>query len=380
MVSRIYSWRIYRRSRLLFHETSLAIAIGVDLRVELVHKTGLVFTCSTLVVVASSIIQVVAVDLAVVVAVNNSSTSTDTNTSGGTVTGQVVSIHLAIVVAIKRVLDAGSVGVVASDIVHVHLAVVVAVKRVVGASTVMVGGRLEVTVTSMLDSVCVVSRLVSETLSDTHTSGTADVLGDTLELIVTLLTAGKSSTLGLELIHSHGRQSGSLVVGGLVMVDLMDRDGGVHYAGLDSLLLNNGLDGLVDVVVNVLSANGRGNTLAVSGLVNTPLVSKAGLVINKRPLGSVGIAVVKLAVLNGTKLGSVLLGENLTVQHRLDGAVVVILVDLLVDGCVDLLVYVGLNDFVLNSGGYSLVDSGVMVTGAAHEVGDSCLGLVHFED
>lgn len=132
-------------------------------------------------------------------------------------------------------------------------------------------------------------------------------------------------------------------------------------------------------VVDVLASDSGGNTLAVCGLLNAPLVSKACLVINKRPLGCIGIAVVELAVLNSSKLGSVLLGENLTIQHRLDGAVVVILVNLLVDGCVDLLVYVGLDDLVLNSGGYSLVDSGVMVTRAAHEVGDSCLGLVHFD-
>ena len=132
-------------------------------------------------------------------------------------------------------------------------------------------------------------------------------------------------------------------------------------------------------VVDVLAADSGSNTLAVSGLLNAPLVGKACLVINKRPLGRIGVAVVELAVLNSSKLGSVLLGENLTIQHRLDCAVVVILVNLLVDGCVDLLVYVGLDNLVLNSGGYSLVDSGVMVTGAAHEVGDSCLGLVHFD-
>jgi hypothetical protein len=132
-------------------------------------------------------------------------------------------------------------------------------------------------------------------------------------------------------------------------------------------------------VVDVLSANSRGNTLAVGGVLNAALVSKASLVVDQGPLSGIGIAVVKLAVLNSTELSSVLLWQDLTVVDGLDSAVVVVLVNLLVNGSVDLLVYVRLDDLVLNSGGNCLVDSGVVVTGAAHEVGDSCLGLVHFD-
>ena len=132
-------------------------------------------------------------------------------------------------------------------------------------------------------------------------------------------------------------------------------------------------------MVYVLSANSGSNTLAVGGVVDAPLVRKASLVVDKSPLGSVCITVVELAVLNSTKLSSVSLRENITVLDRLDSAVVVVLVDLLVDSGVDLLVYVRLHDLVLDRGGDCLVDSGIMVTGLAHEVGDSCLGLVHFD-
>jgi len=132
-------------------------------------------------------------------------------------------------------------------------------------------------------------------------------------------------------------------------------------------------------VVDVLSANSRGNTLAVGGVLNAALVSKASLVVDQGPLSGIGIAVVKLAVLNSTELSSVLLWQDLTVVDGLDSAVVVVLVNLLVNGSVNLLVYVRLDDLVLNSGGNCLVDSGVVVTGTAHEVGDSCLGLVHFD-
>ena len=197
--------------------------------------------------VAGSVLQVTAVDLAIVVTVNNAGASTDTG--GGAVAGQIVSVHPAVVVTVEGVLGTGTVGVAASDVMHVHLAVVVTVKWVVGASTVVVRNGLVVTMAGML--VGVGCGLVGKTLSNRHASSTADVLGHTLELIVALLTAAESSSLGLELIHSHGRQSGSLMVSSLVVVNLVDRDGGVHYAGLDGLLLNNGLDGLVDMLEGV---------------------------------------------------------------------------------------------------------------------------------
>jgi hypothetical protein len=81
------------------------------------------------------------------------------------------------------------------------------------------------------------------------TSGaTSDVLGNTLKLVVALLTAAKDSTLGLELVHGHGWQRSGLMVGSSIVVDLVNGDGGVHNVGLNDLLLNNGLNGLVDVL------------------------------------------------------------------------------------------------------------------------------------
>jgi hypothetical protein len=76
----------------------------------------------------------------------------------------------------------------------------------------------------------------------------------------------------------------------------------------------------------------------------------------------------------------VLLGKNLTVLHWLNSAVVMILVNLLVDGGVNLLMDVGLDDLMLNSGCNSFVDGGVMVTRLAHEVSDRCLRLVHYDE
>jgi len=399
----------------LFHESGLAITISVDLRVELIHEAGLVLTCLVLVFLhcvylillglgmgngfgdvlgesfgQTAILVGTVLNVALAAAtVDLSARIFRTCSAGmlvagrvvevavpvnravlvGAVAGQVMGIDLAVIVAISGVV--GSVRAVAGQVVSIDLAVVVAVNRVAS---------LQVTVAGV--AVGVVG-LVREALACNKTSSDAssatNVLGDTFELIVALLTSSKSSTLGLELLHGHGRQSSGVMVGRLVMMNLMDGDGGVDYVGLDGLLLDYGLDGLVDVVVDVLSANSGGNTLAVGGVIDAPLVSKASLVVDKSPLGSVCITVVELAVLNSTKLSSVSLRENITVLDRLDSAVVVVLVDLLVDSGVNFLMYVRLHDLVLDRGGDCLVDSGIMVTGLAHEVGDSCLGLVHFD-
>lgn len=205
----------------------------------------------------------------------------------------------------------------------------------------------------------------------------ANVLGLALEAVVALATAAENTTLLLELGHGHGRELRGLVVGSSVVVDLVDGDGSVDDVGLDGLLVDDGLDGLVDVVVDVLAADGSVGALAVGGSLNYTLVLEGGLLGSKVPLGGIGIPVVELAVLDGTKLGSVLLGKNLAVVDGLNSAVVVVLVNLLVNSGVDLLVNMRLDNLLLHCGRNSLVDSGVMVTRLGHEVADCCLSLLH---
>jgi len=207
----------------------------------------------------------------------------------------------------------------------------------------------------------------------------ADVLGHALELVVTLLTAGQGSTLVLEVAHAHGGQSGGLVVGGTVVVNLVDGDGGVDYIGLDSLLLDDRLDSLMDVVVDMLASDRGCDTLALRGALNAPLVLELGLLSNKVSLDSIVVTVVELAVLNSTEVGSVLFWENLAILDWLNSAVVVILVDLLVYSCVDLLVLVRLDSLLGDSGGNGLVDGSVMVSRALGEVTEGRFNLVHFE-
>jgi hypothetical protein len=76
----------------------------------------------------------------------------------------------------------------------------------------------------------------------------------------------------------------------------------------------------------------------------------------------------------------VLLGQNLAVVHWLDSAVVVVLVNLLVDSGVDLFMQMRLDNLVCDGWGHSLVDGGVVVASAGSEILDGCLNLVHFDD
>lgn len=110
----------------------------------------------------------------------------------------------------------------------------------------VVGSVVEITVLVVLGArVRVVG--VSD-VSETTSGTTSNVLGDTLKLIEALLTSAEDTSLGLELIHGHGRQSSGRVVGGSVVVNLMDRNGSVDNVGLDNLLVDNGLNSLVDVL------------------------------------------------------------------------------------------------------------------------------------
>jgi hypothetical protein len=167
------------------------------------------------------------------------------------------------------------------------------------------------------------------------------------------------------------------MVGGLVVVDLMNGDCGVDDVGLDGLLLDDGLDGLVDVVVDVLAANRGSDILARCGSLNAPLVLELGLLLHKAPLDGVVVAVVELAMLDSTELSSVCLRKNLAVLDGLDSAVVVVLVNLLVYRGVNLLMLVRLNRLVGDRWCNGLMDCGVMVTGTAGEVGEGCLDFVH---
>jgi len=189
-------------------------------------------------------------------------------------------------------------------------------------------------------TIAAVGALVSEgssAISTLATESSSNRSWLSLEGIGTLLTSTEVAALGFELAHADSWELGSSVVLGLVLVDLVDWDSGVDNRWLDSLLLDDWLDVLVDVVVNVLTSNGGACNGCVLNITNLAGVLELSSLSSETLLYVVVIAVLDVAVLNTGHLVGVLLWENLTILNWLDGGVVVILVDLTVDGSLSLI-------------------------------------------
>ena len=183
----------------------------------------------------------------------------------------------------------------------------------------------------------------------------------TLETVVPLLTTSQNTTLLLEVLKADGWKSASGVVLSRVVVNLVNRNSGVSDVRLDGLLVDNWLDGLVDVVVNVLASKGWGGGASLLGLTSDGLITELGCLEAKTLLNFGITAMLKLALLNRGKVVVVLLSKTLLVVDWLDGGVVVVLVDLLVNSSLDLLVLVDVLSVTSDGWGNLLVNCSVVV-------------------
>jgi hypothetical protein len=118
------------------------------------------------------------------------------------------------------------------------------------------------------------------------------------ESISALFAAREVSALSLELVHGDGRERASGVVLGLVLVHFVDGNGRVDDRWLDCLLLDNGLDVLVDVVVDVLSCDGGVGRCVMLGGANFASVLELCLFGREPVLDVLVVAVLDVAVLN----------------------------------------------------------------------------------
>ena len=155
----------------------------------------------------------------------------------------------------------------------------------------------------------------------------------------------------LEVFHTHGRKGRSSVVFGLVLVNLVDWNGCVYDRRLDSLLLDDWLDVLVNVVVDVLADDILAGRLRVLNISNITSVLELSILFCKTLPDVVVISVLDLTLLNCSQVVCVLFGEDLLVFDGLDSSVVVILVNFAVYslGCT----------FVLGTGNVLICDSWV---------------------
>jgi len=164
-----------------------------------------------------------------------------------------------------------------------------------------------------------------------------------------------------------------------IVVNLVNGHSGVLDGGLDGLLLDDRLDDLMDVVMSVLAGNDRGLRVGVCGGAVGGSVLELGGLLLELLLDGRRVTVVVLTVLDGSGTVLVLLGKNLTVLNGLDGGVVVVLVDLTVDGTSHVLVVCLVDSLLCDSRGDGLVDGGVMLASTVHEVRNGSLSLVHCE-
>jgi hypothetical protein len=140
----------------------------------------------------------------------------------------------------------------------------------------------------------------------------------TLKAVVTLLTAGQDTALLLVLRHGDSGKLGGGVVLSSIVVNLVNRHGSVHDVWFNYLLVQDRLDGLVDVVVNVLSSDNGSSSGSLSGVDMFGSVLELGTLLSQTPLVLLGVVMVDLAVLDWDDVVVVLFRENLLVLDRLD--------------------------------------------------------------
>ena len=131
-----------------------------------------------------------------------------------------------------------------------------------------------------------------------------------------------------------------------VVVLFMYWDCGVDDICLDSLTLNDGLDGLVHMVVNVFAGNDGGNRVGVLRVLMDALILELAGFGTDASFDVLGVPVIELSVFHVDEIMLVLLGKNLTVGDGLDGGVIMILVDLLVESSLNVFVSLGLDALV----------------------------------
>lgn len=99
------------------------------------------------------------------------------------------------------------------------------------------------------------------------------------------------------------------MVHGLGVVSLVDGDGGVNNLGSNDLLLDDGLDVLVDVVMDALTLDSGCCGGGVFGVVDDAGVTELGT-LSLESIPSLGlVSVIKCLVLNSSDVVGVLLGS-----------------------------------------------------------------------
>lgn len=153
-----------------------------------------------------------------------------------------------------------------------------------------------------------------------------------------------------EVVHGDDRELSSRVVLSLVLMNLMNRNSSVSDGWLDSLLLHDGLNVLVHVVMDVLTCDRGVGGGGVLGVADSAGILELGLFGGEALLHMVMVAVLDIAVFSASHFMRVLLGHHRLVLDGLDGDMVVIMVKFTVNSRLDVLI-LGASDVLVGDGG-----------------------------
>jgi len=196
-------------------------------------------------------------------------------------------------------------------------------------------------------------------------TGRAFIVGMLVRLVSVLVN---TSDLVLKVLQRDSGQDGVLVNNRSIVDLLVDGDGGVNVGVLDGLPVDDRLDGLVDVVVDVLAGNGGGgNHVTVNIIDNLGVGVQVPLLLQLLPVLGEHV----MLGLPGQLLSNLVLvlgGQDLVVNNGLDTVLVVVDVPLPVNG-LDLLDSLVSGDVLLDDGGGGLGADlgGVGLAGASEE-------------
>lgn len=202
-------------------------------------------------------------------------------------------------------------------------------------------------------------------------------LGTALKCGCTLSLATQGATLLLEFFHGDGGHGRSTMMLSGIVVNFVDGDCGMDDLRLNGFLLHYWLNGLMDMVVDMLALNNRSPALGVRGLGHMALVLQFLSLTLHGPLSGLTVTIIEFSMLDPGNVVFVLFRKDLPVLNGLHSLMVVVLMHFLVDGRVDLFMASWLDRFVLDGWGDVFMDSCVVVARLVHEITNSLLSLLH---